>query len=152
MSFYVQKELRKLKVNLKLNTKVQNSTSLPSGQTELLLSTGEKLATDLYIPTFGLIPNSSFLPTEFLDAKCYVVVDSYLKVIGVEDVWAIGDVSACEWSQVIPANKQSTHVAKNILLLLNNKQPLPYRLITHRKFVLSREKWEFFNGNVANDV
>lgn len=152
MSFYVQKELRKLKVNLKLNTKVQNSTSLQSGQTELLLSTGEKLATDLYIPTFGLIPNSSFLPTELLDAKCYVVVDSYLKVIGVEDVWAIGDVSACEWSQVIPANKQSTHVAKNILLLLNNKQPLPYRLITHRKFVLSREKWEFFNGNVANDV
>jgi NADH dehydrogenase FAD-containing subunit len=133
MSFYVQKELQKLKVNIKFNTKVQTSTSLPSGQTELLFSTGEKLATDLYIPSFGLIPNSSYLPTEFLDAKGYVVVDSYLKVVGAKDVWAIGDVSACEWSQLIPANKQSVHVAKSIVLLLNNKQPLPYKLITHRK-------------------
>jgi NADH dehydrogenase FAD-containing subunit len=135
MSFstYVQKSLQTLKVNLKLSTQVKNATQLPDGSYELLLSTGEKLATDIYIPTFGLTPNSSYLPTEFLDSKGYVVVDSYLKVLGAKDAWAIGDVSNCEWSQLIPANKQSAHLAKSIVLLLNNKTPLPYKLISHRK-------------------
>ncbi|PMD57853.1 FAD/NAD(P)-binding domain-containing protein [Hyaloscypha bicolor E] len=131
-STYVQKSLQTLKVNLKLSTQVKNATQLPDGSYELLLSTGEKLTTDTYIPTFGLTPNSSYLPTEFLDPKGYVVVDSYLKVLGVKDVWAIGDVSNCEWSQLIPANKQSAHLAKSIMLLLNNKTPLPYKTISHR--------------------
>jgi NADH dehydrogenase FAD-containing subunit len=120
-------------VNLKLNTKVKDATQLPNGQYELFLSSGEKLTTDMYIPTFGLVPNSSYLSSEFLDANGYVVVDSYLNVLGTKDVWAIGDVSACEWSQFIPADKQSAHLAKNIVLLLNNKKPLPYKLITYRK-------------------
>jgi NADH dehydrogenase FAD-containing subunit len=137
MSSYVTRELQNLKVNLKLNTKVKNSTQLPNGSWELTLSSGEKLTTDMYIPTFGLIPNSSYLPTEFLDAKGYVIVDSYLKVLGAKDVWAIGDVSACEWSQLIPADKQAAHLAKNIVLLLSSKQPLPYKLITHRKSLSS---------------
>jgi len=133
MSSYVTKELRNLKVNLKLETKVKNSTHLPNGSHELILSTGEKLTTDMYIPTFGLIPNSSYLPSEFLDAKGYVIVDSYLKVLGTKDVWAIGDVSACEFSQLIPADKQSAHLAKNVVLLLNGKQTLPYKPITNRE-------------------
>ncbi len=106
---------------------------MPNGQTELLLSTGEKLVTDLYIPTFGLTPNSSYFPSEFLDANGYVVVDLYLKVLGTKDVWAIGDVSACEWSQFIPADKQSAYLAKALVLVLNGKTPSPYKLISHRK-------------------
>ncbi|KAE9365023.1 FAD/NAD(P)-binding domain-containing protein [Stipitochalara longipes BDJ] len=131
-STYVQTTLRDLKVNLKFSTKVKSTSVLPNGQTELLLSTGEKLIADLYIPTFGLIPNSSYMLSEFLDTKGYVVVDSYLKVLGAKDVWAIGDVSACEWSQFIPADKQSAHLAKSLVLLLNGKTPTPYKLITHR--------------------
>jgi apoptosis-inducing factor 2 len=150
MSTYVTRELQNLKVNLKLKTKVKTSAQLPNGQYELTLSSGEKLVTDMYIPTFGLMPNSSYFPSEFLDAKGYVIVDSYLQVLGAKDVWAIGDVSACEWSQLIPADKQSAHLAKNIVLLLNNKQPLPYKLITHRKSIFcSRHLVDWRSANIV---
>ena len=76
VSTYIQTAREELKVHLKLFTKVNSATPLLNGQTELLLSTGEKLVTDLYITTFGLTPNSSYPPSEFLDAKGYLVVDS----------------------------------------------------------------------------
>lgn len=133
MSSYVARELQALKINLKLSTKVTSITSLPNGQSGLTLSTGEKLMTDLYIPTFGLIPNSSYVNSEFLDTKGYVVVDSYLKVLGAKDVWAIGDVSAYEWSQLIPADRQSVYLAKSLGLILNGKSTVPYKKITHRR-------------------
>jgi apoptosis-inducing factor 2 len=88
----------------------------------------------MYIPSFGLIPNSSYLPTEFVDPNGYVVVDSYLRILGAKDIWAIGDVSNCEWNQLIAANKQSAYLATSIVLLLNNGAPPPYKLITHRKY------------------
>jgi len=143
VSTYVQTGLEELKVHLKLSTKVQSTIPNPNGQTELLLSTGEKLVTDVYIPAFGLTPNSSYMPSEFVDARGYVVVDSYLKVLDAQNVWAIGDVSACEWSQFIPADKQSEYLAKALVLILNGKTPAPYKMITHRKFSsipLRREK------------
>ena len=131
-SNYVQTALEELKVHLKLSTKVNFSTPSSNGQTELLLSTGEKLVTDLYIPTFGLAPNSSYFPSEFLDARGYVVVDSYLKVLGAQDVWAIGDVSACEWSQFISMDKQSEYLGKALVLALNDKTPTPYKMMPRR--------------------
>ncbi len=133
MSAYAIKSLLNLKAKLHFNTQVKSSTHLPNGSYELLLSTGEKLITDMYIPTFGLLPNSSYMPSEFLDAKGYVVVDAYLGVLGAKDIWAIGDVSTCDWSALVPADKQSAHLVKNVGLLLNGKPPLPYKVMAHRK-------------------
>jgi len=42
-------------------------------------------------------------------------------------------VSTCDWSALLPADKQSAHLAKNVGLLLNGKPALPYKVMTHRK-------------------
>jgi hypothetical protein len=122
--------LQDLNVNIKLQTKIISSAQMPNGQEELILSNGEKLVTDLYIPTFGLTPNSSYIPAKFLNAKGLVVVDNYLKVKGAGDVWAIGDVADVDSLQFISCDRESAHLAKNIILLLSNKTPVPYKALT----------------------
>ena len=125
--------LRNLKVEIKLQRTVTSSVKMEDGRQELTLSTSEKLITDVYIPTFGLVPNSSYVPARFTNASGHVVVDEYLQVKGTADIWAIGDVSNTEPAQFITCDKQSTHLAKNIVLMLGNKPPLSYKVATSRK-------------------
>lgn len=128
MQKHALKALTTLGVDIKFNTRVVGTTTLPTGQTEATLSDGSKLITDLYVPTYGLVPNSSYIPSKFLSSKGFVAVDDYLKVKGAGDVWAIGDVVDVEWMQWISMDKQSSYVAKNIVLILSNKAPIPYKV------------------------
>ncbi|KAM0080342.1 hypothetical protein ACKRZS_007531 [Fusarium odoratissimum] len=50
-------QLEKLGVKIRLNTKVNESSTLPNGKQEVTFSSGEKVVTDLVIPTFGVVPN-----------------------------------------------------------------------------------------------
>ncbi len=72
---------------------------------------------------YSLVPNSSYIPSEPLSSKGFVTVDDYLRAKGAGDIWAIGDVVDVEWKQWIYMDKQSSYVAKNIILVLNNKTP-----------------------------
>lgn len=81
----------------------------------------------MYIPTFGLTPNTSYLSATFLDNDGFVVVDDYLQVKGAGPVWAIGDVSAMEGSQYLSANRQASHAVKNIILSISGKPLLAYK-------------------------
>ena len=74
---------------------------LPDGREELTLSSGDQTSTDMYVPTFGLIPNSSYIPATYLNANASVMVNEYLGVKGANDVWAIGDISDIESWQYI---------------------------------------------------
>lgn len=103
---------------------------LPDDRQELTLSNGEKMIADVYIPTFGVKPNSSYMPSKFLDSNGYIIVDELLSVKGLKDVWAIGDVSNAEPPQFIFVDRQSTHLAKNMILMLSGKPPLPYKVTT----------------------
>ncbi|KAF2427554.1 FAD/NAD(P)-binding domain-containing protein [Tothia fuscella] len=141
------KELEKLKVDVKLQTKVTASAQLPDGQQELILSTGETLLADMYIPTFGLDPNSYYVPTKFLSSNKAVVVDAHLKVKGAEDVWAIGDVSDVEGSQFITCDKQSAYLAKALATTLNGKAPVPYKVNTTR-FQIGKKAGTGYYGNI----
>ncbi|KFY94385.1 hypothetical protein V500_03284 [Pseudogymnoascus sp. VKM F-4518 (FW-2643)] len=124
--------LLKLNVDIKLQAKLTSTTQTPSGQ-ELILSSGERLAADLTIPTFGLVPNSSYVPEKFLNATGYVMVDEYLKVKSAGSVWAIGDVCDTEYSQFLSCDRQSAHVAKAVLSTLKgDKIPPPYQPYTSR--------------------
>ena len=91
------------------------------------------MITDLYIPTFGLIVNSSYVPSRFLDADGYVMVDEYLAVKGAKDVWAIGDVSDAEFPQFLPLDRQSKYLAKAITMILRDMPVDPYKAMTTRK-------------------
>lgn len=124
--------LRDLNVDVKLQTKVNRSSRTKregSNQIEVSLSNGTTLSADLYIPTSGIVPNSSYIPDKHLNANGFVKVDEYFRVKGLENqhVWAIGDVSDLESPQLMVADRQSGHLAKNMGLILNNKAPLPYK-------------------------
>ncbi|KAH9904156.1 hypothetical protein F4778DRAFT_734218 [Xylariomycetidae sp. FL2044] len=139
-----ESQLRAVGVHIKLNTKVGPTSQqlLPDGRHELVpLSAGggeKKIVVDLVIPTFGVKPNSAFIPSGFLDAAGFVKVDDYLRVVqgaagagaGAEGVFAIGDVNNVEPPQFMFAEKQSTYMAKNVVLMLSEKLPVPYQVAT----------------------
>ena len=137
--------LQKLNVDIKLGTKVETSTVLPSGQTELTLSGGSKMTIDVYLPLIGLKPNSSYIPETLLNPKGFVIVDKYLRVKGAEGLWAVGDISAIQRPQYMNTEAQSVHLAKNIGLVLQKKQPLPYAIGSKGKSLLSLAAVSFGN-------
>ena len=135
VSSYASKALENLNVDIKLRTKVLNFEPQPNGGgKDLTLSTGEKLAADMYVPTFGLVPNTSYIPASFLNANGSVMVDNFLRVKGAKDVWAIGDVSDVESWQFITCDRQSAHLAKNMITMINNKPPIPYKVAASRMY------------------
>jgi NADH dehydrogenase FAD-containing subunit len=85
------------------------------------------MTTDLYIPTMGIVPNSSFVPEKYLNPAGFVIVDEFLRMKGTTDVYAAGDISAVERAQYGHMDKQSAHVAKNLGLLLKGGEQVKYK-------------------------
>lgn len=113
--------LHKLNVDVKLSTQVTNTVDLPTGQTQVTLSTGQKLSVDLYIPTLGLAPNTEYLPSSVLNSKGFVAVDTHLRVKTVSDVYAVGDVNDNGRPQFMAMDSQSTYVVKSLTAALAGK-------------------------------
>ena len=130
-----------LNVDLKLQMKVISSCEVEESRQELTLADGSRLVTDLYIPTFGLVPNSAYVPADFLDAKGFVRVDEHLRVKGAKNIWALGDVCDSEGCQFITCDKQSVHVYKALASVLNNKVPAPYKTGSSRTYLLRFHYW-----------
>jgi hypothetical protein len=130
--------LTNLGVNIKLFTKVISASTNSTGQTEVVYFDGSKTITDFYIPTFGVIPNSSFIPSKLLDKRGFAIVDEHLKIKGANDIWAVGDINNVEWAQWIYMDFQSQYLSKQITSILKGKTPVPYKLSTDstRTFVL----------------
>ncbi|KAH8821346.1 hypothetical protein F5884DRAFT_688547 [Xylogone sp. PMI_703] len=122
--------LLKLHVSIRYQTHVVSSSLAPDGRHILTLSDGECLSTDMYIPTFGLTPNSSYIPSKLLNSDGFVEVDEYLRVKGAKDVWAIGDVSALEVKQYLASRAQALYLSKAFTSILRNKLPTPYKIST----------------------
>jgi pyruvate/2-oxoglutarate dehydrogenase complex dihydrolipoamide dehydrogenase (E3) component len=101
---YAESQIKSLGIKVIYSTKVESEFS-HGDSTELSLSSGEKMSTDLYLPTVGVIPNTEFLPKSFLGGRGDVQVDEYLKVKGVDGVWAAGDVVDIQAKQMTNACK-----------------------------------------------
>jgi pyruvate/2-oxoglutarate dehydrogenase complex dihydrolipoamide dehydrogenase (E3) component len=127
MATNATKYLNILGVNVRVNSKVKQANELPDGNTEIILASGDKLTTDVYIPTFGVVPNSSYLPKDLLNERGYVKVDDLLGVKGAAGVYAIGEVSDCEVMRFVALEAQSKHMANNAVLIAAGKQPLVYK-------------------------
>ncbi|KAH7131848.1 hypothetical protein B0J11DRAFT_576797 [Dendryphion nanum] len=130
LSKYATLTLQSLNVAIRPNVKVLSTTTTPSNQTSLSLSTGEPLLADLYIPIFGLTPNSSFIPKAYKNEAGYPIVDTHLNLTPHKDIWAVGDILGIESAQAINSNRQSGYVAKSIVSLLSasNKALAPYKI------------------------
>jgi NADH dehydrogenase FAD-containing subunit len=90
-----ENKLKALGVDVVYKTRVVDAKEDRSGRTTVTLAKGETLEADLYVPAYGVEPNSSWLPASLLDAKNYLKTDNTLRV---EDagsrVYAIGDVGS----------------------------------------------------------
>ncbi|PPJ56358.1 hypothetical protein CBER1_00707 [Cercospora berteroae] len=90
--------LKKVGVEVRYDTKVTGQNDLGNGKTEVLLSSGEPLQADFYIPAFGVTPNTEWLPNDLKDSKGFVSTNqNTLRVdkAGAR-VYAAGDVSGVD--------------------------------------------------------
>ncbi|KAF2167538.1 hypothetical protein M409DRAFT_36572 [Zasmidium cellare ATCC 36951] len=96
-----EKDLTILGVKVLKKTKVLSTTPEDAGAasaraaaTKLHLSTGQTLDADLYIPTTGTRPNTSYLDPKLLDSDCRIKTDPHLRVpIAGPLTYALGDAS-----------------------------------------------------------
>lgn len=124
-------ELRKLHVDVRLESGLSASRVLPDGRVELTVSgAAEPLVTDVYLAAMGLVPNTDYLDPKLVDARTKnVVVDAFFRVAGVasHDVWAVGDAVAQPREGYMITQKQADGVAKNIVQALHGKDPSPVK-------------------------
>lgn len=109
-------ELKKLGVVIKTGARVAGTTILPDGKTEITLKNGEKIITDLYLPTMGMAPNTEYLPEKALRDDKFVAVDECYQVKNVSNVWAAGDIVWLPRGSFVIADKQvSFHLHPSFL-------------------------------------
>ncbi|KAK7418526.1 hypothetical protein QQX98_003870 [Neonectria punicea] len=119
----VERELRRLGVEFRKGVRAEEATPLPDGKTRVVLSDGEELTTDLYLPSMGQSPNTGFLPTEWLNEHRYADVDTEMRVKAAENVWAVGDVVSKPRGSIQNTDAQAAGVAENIDLVLKGQHP-----------------------------
>ncbi|KAF4634453.1 hypothetical protein G7Y89_g3649 [Cudoniella acicularis] len=124
---FAENTLKSMNIKLVLDTKIVSDTVLENGSIELTLSNGEKLVTDLYLPTIGVTPNTEYVPKAFLNERGDVVVDEFLQVRGTTNIWAAGDVVDCQPSQMTYATNQAKALAKNLDRVLKGQKPVVYK-------------------------
>ncbi|KIM93708.1 hypothetical protein OIDMADRAFT_46115 [Oidiodendron maius Zn] len=118
------RELAKLKVKVVANTRVVGTATTPAGKQSLALRTSGKnknnktdtatttLETDLYIPTFGVQPNTAFMPAAMLDADDRVKVNrDTLQATGYANVFALGDACNAQTAKGKHADAQVRFLA-----------------------------------------
>ncbi|KAI0869240.1 hypothetical protein GGS24DRAFT_505982 [Hypoxylon argillaceum] len=125
----VAAELKKLNVTIRGSSRVASASPLEAGKTEIVLADGEKIVTDLYLPTMGMTPNTEFLPDALLTAEKFVDIDQFYAVKGAEGVWAAGDVVWKPRGSFVLTDKQAAGVAKNIDAVLRGKAQTPVKTI-----------------------
>lgn len=89
-----RRQLVRLGVDVRSNTRVVKSTPTDGGAVQLELSSGDTITADLHIPAYGLVPNTSFVPAALLDAGGGVRVSGHMRSPEVDNVWAAGDAAA----------------------------------------------------------
>ncbi|KAK4229821.1 putative FAD binding protein [Podospora fimiseda] len=113
-----KRELERLGVKVMTQTKL---VSLPTQNTKTVslmptTTKGEKTYTvqaDLVIPTFGIVPNTEFLPKSWLDTNGFIKQSPKgLKVEGTKNVYVLGDAGNLEAPTAKNADTQAVWFAK----------------------------------------
>jgi NADH dehydrogenase len=132
---YAARELRSRGIDIRLGTRLESAE--PGAVT---LSTGERIPTRTAVWTTGVAPHPSLAELSVpLDARGRVVVDRYMRVKGMDGVWAIGDCAAVpdpSAGMATPSPPTAQHairqgrtVARNVAaeLGVGEAQPFGYR-------------------------
>lgn len=111
--------LEKLGVRLVRNARVVTSSVSEEG-TLVALTNGQAIKADLYLPFFGMRPNTGFMSPQYLDKSGSIRLDKTLRVAGLTNVWAVGDVGNLQKKQLVYAEKQAHHLARNLEAVLTH--------------------------------
>ncbi|KAI5921535.1 hypothetical protein F4810DRAFT_331600 [Camillea tinctor] len=130
-------ELKKLGVQVRGSARVAGANALPDGKTEVVLQSGDKITTDLYLPTMGMAPNTEYLPAKLLTDKKFVDVNEFYQAKGTEDVWAAGDIVWKPRGSFVLTDKQAGGIAKNIDAALRGKPPTPVKTLPMDVFLVA---------------
>lgn len=115
-----EKKLKEKNVKIITSAKVTGAEASTDGTKSwtVTLDNGTKLSADVYIPTTGAIPNSSFIPAEFLDSNGWVKVDKELRVQSSSGsalpIYAVGDINTNNMRLSFKATEQAKIAVTNI--------------------------------------
>jgi NADH dehydrogenase FAD-containing subunit len=77
-------------------------------------------------------PNTEWIPDGLLDERGFVVVDDYLRVVGAERVFAVGDVAATDPLRTSARARADRLVAHNVRAELGHGTPKRFRPLRRR--------------------
>ena len=124
-----EKALERRKINVLLNATVQEI----SDQKISILDNSEikDLDQDVVIWTAGVKPNLSYIDEQVIQKNGRILVDEKFQINNYENSFAIGDISIIKGMEDLPltaqvAMQQGNHLAKNIDLLFQEKDLLPF--------------------------
>ncbi|KAM0245661.1 hypothetical protein ACHAQJ_010501 [Trichoderma viride] len=147
----LDKDLQKLGVKLIRKTRVKAASVGDDGKTQVLILDNESTVfTDLYLPCHGIQLNNSFINESFLDSGGNVNTDSNMRVVGTENVWAIGDVSNIGPKQLTVTDEQIIYLAVALDAALTEKgSVVPYQPISKTMIFLSLGR-TYATGQIGN--
>jgi NADH:ubiquinone reductase (H+-translocating) len=138
LAAYAVRELRGRGIDIRLGTRLEEA-----GKGYVRLSTGEEVPTRTCVWTTGVAPHPSLRSLNLpLDEGGRVPTDEYLRVRGMDSVWAIGDAAAVPDPRggINPptaqhAIRQGKAVARNIAAELGVGEPKPFTYRDKGSFV-----------------
>lgn len=86
------KKLNALGVKTINNVRITSYEETSDEKTKLVLSDGKTKVVDFYFPAVGVIPNTEYIDSGFLDKDGFVVVEPTLLVKGTKNVMVVGDL------------------------------------------------------------
>ncbi|KAK3359250.1 hypothetical protein B0T25DRAFT_564272 [Lasiosphaeria hispida] len=128
------RELKRFNVKIITNTRVVAETKGGKGAPTILQLTtlgshGKKetdsLETDLYLPVFGVVPNTSYLPPSMLDEHGFVNQTSTLRAKGHDNIFVVGDAGNIQEPRGKTADEQVMHLVKILDAYLLGADELP---------------------------
>ncbi|KAL6806274.1 FAD/NAD(P)-binding domain-containing protein [Trichoderma sp. SZMC 28013] len=125
----LDKDLQKLGVEIIRKTCVKAVEDGNDGKTKILtLDNGSRVVTELYLPCHGIRLNNSFISDSFLDPDGNVNIDGNMRVVGTENVWAIGDVSNAGPKQLTVTDNQIIYLTGALEAALTREESIaPYQ-------------------------
>jgi apoptosis-inducing factor 2 len=123
-------KLEALKVRLVSGATVGKIAEASKGPAKIELERAsgdrETLTADLFIPTYGVQPNSAFVPSDMLDSKGFVKQNKFLQTERYPNIFAIGDVGNLNPTQILYADNQVQLLAKSLNAYLAGGELLEY--------------------------
>ncbi len=125
-----ERALETRKINVFLNSTVKEVS-----ETKIIFSRDEEINSldqDIVIWTAGVKPNLSYLETDDITKKYgRILVNNELQIENLNNCFAIGDISIIAGMEDLPitaqiAMQQGNHLAKNLALLIQGKDTLPF--------------------------